>query len=42
MNSSIRQNIKVSYNDGVKTLKVMFPLLDEEIIYAILEQTGKI
>jgi len=42
MNANIRNNIKVTYLDGIKTLRIMFPLLDEDIIYAILEQTGKI
>ena len=40
MNSNVMHNIKVSYMDGVNTLKIMFPLLDHDIIYAILEQTG--
>lgn len=42
MNANIRNNIKVTYLDGIETLRTMFPLLDEDIIYAILEQTGKI
>jgi len=40
MESAINNQIKVSYESGVKDLKIMFPTIDEEIISSILEQTG--
>lgn len=31
---------RMNFNSGLQTLRSMFPLLDEEIIIAVLEQTG--
>jgi hypothetical protein len=32
---------RLAFQEGIRTLQIMFPLLDEEIILAVLAQTGK-